>query len=103
MGLSVVGGCGFRRSGLDGTLLGPEETGPCFSPAFSLFFGGVGGVGLFSWAGCGFWPHFWGWGLRCGLFFEFCIVDASIFFVLFVLVFSKLLRAHGGCLGIRVR
>jgi hypothetical protein len=56
-----------------GALLGPEKTDPHW--------------GLFSWAGrilllCGG---------GCGgvLFFGFCIVDASIFFVFVVLVFSS--------------
>jgi hypothetical protein len=48
-------------------LLGPEKTGP-----FSFWWG------WFFRAGCGFLP-LWGWGLWCGLFFEFCIVGASIF------------------------
>ena len=49
-------------------------------------------------------------GLWCwlvGLVFENCIVDASIFGVLddvvLCLLWCKLLRAHGGCLGIRGR
>ena len=46
------------------------------------------------WGGGGWWWVTWGGGVW--LFFENYTVDASIFVV-------KLLRAHGGCLGIRSR
>jgi hypothetical protein len=37
-------------------------------------------------------------------YLENCTVDASIFFnEVYPVVFAKLLRAHGGCLGIRSR
>ena len=38
------------------------------------------------------------WWVGVWLLFECCIVDASI-----LLLWSSLLRAHGGCLGIRSR
>ena len=71
-----------------GALLGPEETGP-------------------RWWGCFLGPAVAGSLVRPGwggvLFFGLCIVDASIFIVFLCFGVLKLLRAHGGCLGIRVR
>jgi hypothetical protein len=54
-----------------GTLLGPEETGPLLGSVFSSVGRLRFGVPL---------PGFRAWG---GLFFENCIVDASILFLLF--------------------
>jgi hypothetical protein len=70
---------------LAGTLLGPEETGPLVSPfgCCAPFCGG--GVGFLGPAGCGALCVFCA---RGGLFFENCIVDASIFFALVFLSFS---------------
>jgi hypothetical protein len=63
-----------------------------------------------------FWVCVWGGGLVggggvAGLWFENCIVDASIFcntakflFVVFVVcLLVKFFRAYGGCLGTRSR
>lgn len=96
-----------------GTLLGPEETGPFAWPLLVVVVV-VGLVFLQGWSpaipagvlACGFaccgWAcgggsGVWWWGgLVVWLLFVNCIVDASIFV-------AKLVRAHGGCLGIRSR
>jgi hypothetical protein len=69
----VVGVCGWV--GWGGALLGPEGTG------LTLW-----GVVFLVW-----------------LFFEKCIVDASILIVLWFVCCGKCVRAYGGCLGIRSR
>ena len=76
MGGGVCGGvgCWFCL----GALLGPEKTGSFLGLVGVVFFLGLPLVGLLC----------WGFGWVGGLFFEFCIVDASIF-LLFVLVFSS--------------
>lgn len=77
-----------------GMLLGPETT-----PArVGLWWSGhrdgqtVSVVGMLWLSGDVFW-----------LVFENCIVDASILITCVVFVWCKLLRAYGGCLGIRSR
>jgi hypothetical protein len=86
-----VGGGGALWLLWSRTLLGPEETGPFVHMVIVcwLLCEGVVFFGLASG-----WLPVWvvGWG--CGWFFEFCIVDASIFcscvvFVCCVLVFSS--------------
>ena len=67
MGGGVCGGvgCWFCL----GALLGPEKTGSFLGLVGVVFFLGLPLVGLLC----------WGFGWVGGLFFEFCIVDASIF------------------------
>jgi hypothetical protein len=78
-----------------GTLLGPERTGMGGAVA-SLVFVCLFRAGLLSNRFQGFLGVGGGVGLVCGLLFENCTVDASIFV-------AKFLRAHGGCLGTRSR
>jgi hypothetical protein len=93
----VLASCGVGMGrAVVGTLLGPEGTrrvgGCCLGCRACLWWS-------YRLAVCGLFPWWWGWWLRWGWvwwLFEMCIVDASIFVV-------KLLRAHGGCLGIRDR
>jgi hypothetical protein len=89
----VERGCGVVVGLSLGTLLGPEGT-----PAPRCGDGVVSVVPGSSWMYTAGVES--GWVLRVGRIggwlFENCTVDASIFVV-------KLLRAHGGCLGIRSR
>jgi hypothetical protein len=78
-----------RIAQIDRTLLGPEATRAsvhCFSDrdCFEFKPAGLTGMGVLK------VKRF------SGVVFENCTVDASIFVV-------KLLRAYGGCLGIRSR
>ena len=107
---SFGGGCGKRPGwwGWLGTLLGPEASGT-FAGALSGFRSCRCGGGEAAW---GLWWGVVSWFRPCrpgsvslvrgggGLWFENFTVDASVFVVC---VFCKLLRAHGGCLGIESR
>jgi hypothetical protein len=103
-------------AGIVDTLLGPEGTARCRAPREILPRCPAGVLVLLSWMrfqahssahhsliwfpGFPWWPGWWGWVrvqvVGCWLLFENYTVDASIFV-------AKLLRAHGGCLGIRSR
>jgi hypothetical protein len=101
-----------------GTLLGPEGSGGNQGPlahvvCCTVWVGGWLWVLVFSGRGCpcgiplllrvsgvGVGVAVWGW--WAWLLFENCIVDASIFYLNCVFV-VKLVRAYGGCLGIRSR
>jgi hypothetical protein len=96
---SLWGGeAGVGWGGRLGTLLGPEGTSipSCAGVTLvaRLWLGGhhIERLQLGRRSGCG--TRWLWWLIRP--YFENCTVDASIFV-------AKLLRAHGGCLGIRSR
>ena len=92
-----VGKVGDRWGGRLGTLLGPEGTSTPLlgGPSWQRLWLGSHHIERLQPArrsGCG--TRWLWWLIRP--YFENCTVDASIFV-------AKLLRAHGGCLGIRSR